>query len=102
MWLTDGLLTAEAWALSPANLCKIHEGQRIVEQLLLRPLLFAPVSIIPPMVHISPILNTTVISRTRGQSMGIFERSSTHSDVKEYWTQLYFHFVVVTNILVNI
>jgi len=29
MWLTDGLLTTEAWVISPANLCKIHEGPRI-------------------------------------------------------------------------
>jgi hypothetical protein len=78
------------------------KNKEAVGQLLLRALPFAPVSIIPPMGHIPPILNTAVISRTRGQSMGISERSSAHSGVQECWTQLYFHFVFVTGILVNI
>lgn len=102
MRLTSGLLTTESRVVSPTNLCKIHEGQRISGTATAPSACVCPVSIIPPMVHIPPILNTTVFIRTREQSMGIFERNSTHSHVQKYWTQLYFHFAVVTNILVDI
>jgi hypothetical protein len=66
MWLVAGLLTLEARVISPAIYVKCMEDNESVEQVLLRALPFAPSSIIPPMVHIPPILKTAVISRTRG------------------------------------
>jgi hypothetical protein len=58
-------------------------------------LTFPPVSIVPPMLQIHLYLNTILIRRTSGRSLGTFKESNVLSDIGKYWTEKCFRIAFV-------
>ena len=59
----------------------------------LKVLQFYPASAIPPMLHTHHHLNTALIRRTSGRSLGSFEQSDAISGTGQHWTANSCHIV---------
>ena len=92
-----GLFNTEPRIRSPDNYVQCMVDKVATGQLRHRVIPFAPVSIIPPMVHTPSSLNTVLLT-TIERRLGISEQIDTQSDVKEYWTEMYVHFFLVTDV----
>jgi hypothetical protein len=97
-WLRLLLAGVSAKARVPSRLAYVGflVNEVALRQVILRVPRFYPVTILPLFLHTHLHLNTTVIRKRSGRSLGTFRQSNNFSDIGYRWTERCFHIVNVS------